>query len=135
MNTEILSMSEILIEEAKKLLSLAEDGNRAFLEGTDDDEFWERFEVGAYELSSTITKTVIQMRMANLREIREKKEKIESKDQDSEVDTPKAVVLPLIDRNMSIEQLDNLSGNISQKLGIKLGDVRDFSDIIPVVVD
>ena len=135
MNNEILSMSEILIEEAKKLLSLVEEGNRVFLEDADDDEFWEKFIVEVYEPSNTITKTVIQMRMAKLREIREKKEKIEQKDQDLEADTPKAVVLPLIDKNMSIEQLDDISGNISQRLGIKLGDVRDFSDIVPVVKD
>ena len=135
MNNEILSMSEILIEEAKKLLSLVEDSNRVFLKGADDDEFWEKFIVEVYEPSNTITKTAIQMRMAKLREIREKKEKIEQKDQDLEADTPKAVVLPLIDRNMSIEQLDDISGHISQRLGIKLGDVRDFSDIVPVVKD
>ena len=135
MNNEILSMSEILIEEAKKLLSLVEDGHRVFLEDTDDDEFWEKFIVEVYEPSNTITKTAIQMRMAKLREIREKKEKIEQKDQDLEADTPKAEILPLIDKNMSIEQLDDISGNISQRLGIKLGDVRDFSDIVPVVKD
>ena len=133
MNNEILSMSEILIEEAKKLLSRVEDSNRVFLEGADDDEFWEKFIVEVYEPSNAITKTAIQMRMAKLREIREKKEKIEQKDQDLEADTPKSVVFPIIDRNMSIEQLDNISGNISKKLGIKLGDVKDFSDVVPIV--